>query len=129
MAPTKHEPAPSRLRQAEADDGEEDRGAHVHHGQRLDAADAVGHVAADRPHQRAGEDAGGGEEAGGLGVEAVLGVEVDGQRRGQADEAAEGHRVEEHEPPGVLVLEHFQVFGSDFGGGHSGASLASTSRR
>jgi hypothetical protein len=124
MAPTKASQRHPRFRQAEADDGEEDRGEDVHHGQRLDAADAVGDVAADRAHQRTGEDAGGGEEAGHLGVEPVLGVEVDDQRRGEADEAAEGHRVEEHEPPGVLVLEHLQVFGSVFGGGHSGASLA-----
>src|SRR5690606_8237261 len=30
-------------------------------------------------------------------------------------EAAESHRVEEHEPPRVLVLEHRQVFGEALG--------------
>ena len=34
------------FRQAEADDGQEDSGEDVHHGQRLDATDAVSHVAA-----------------------------------------------------------------------------------
>ena len=33
----------------------------------------------------------------------------------QPDEAAEGDRVEEHEPPGVLVLEHLEVFGEGLG--------------
>jgi hypothetical protein len=58
MAPTKASQRHPGFRQAEADDGEEDRREDVHHGQRLDAADAVGHVAADRAHQRTGEDAG-----------------------------------------------------------------------
>ena len=97
------------LGQAEADDRQEHRGKDVHQGQRLHATDAVGHIAADRPHQRTGEHAAGGEEARRLRIQPVLRIEVDHQRGRQTDEAAEGHRVEEHEPPGVLVLQHLQV--------------------
>ena len=99
------------LRQIEADHAEEEGREDIHHGQRLDAADTVSHVAANRAHQRTGKDAAGGEETGHLWIKPVLGVEVDDQRGSQTDEAAKGDRVEEHEPPGILVLEHFQVFG------------------
>jgi hypothetical protein len=43
------------------------------------------------------------------GVEAVVGVEVDGQRGGESDEAAERHGVEKHEPPRVPHAQHGEV--------------------
>ena len=81
----------------------------VHDAQRLDAADAIGERAADRPHQRADEHAGRGEVAGGHRIETVVGVEVDRERGGEADESAERHGVEEHEPPRVAHAQHGEV--------------------
>ena len=48
--------------------------------------------------------------------QAILAVEVDRQRRGQPDEAAEGDAVEEHEPPGIADLQHLDVLAPALGG-------------
>ena len=90
-------------------DDQRQRGERVHDAQRLDAADAIGERAADRPHERAEEHAGRGEVAGLHGIETVVGVEVDRERGGEPDEAAERHGVEEHEPPRVAHAQHREV--------------------
>jgi hypothetical protein len=102
--------------QAQGGQGEDD-------GQGPHPAEAVGQGPADRPDERAGEHAGGGEEAGDHRGQAVFGVEVDGQGRGQADEAAEGHGVEQHQPPGVRDLQHVHIFGQLLGRGLLGGVL------
>ena len=47
--------------------------------------------------------------AGGDRREAVLVVEVDRQERAEADEAAEGHTIERHQPPGVGEAEDLGI--------------------
>jgi hypothetical protein len=103
-------------RQAQGGQGEDD-------GQGPHPAEAVGQGPADRTDERSGEHAGGGEEAGDHRGQAVFGVEVDGQGRGQADEAAEGHRVEQHQPPGVRNLQHVHILGQLLGRGLLGRVL------
>ncbi len=87
----------------------------VHAQQGADAAETVRQGAAQWTHQAATEDAGGGVVAGGDRAQAILVVEVAGQGAGQADEAAEGHAIEEHEPPAVAVAQGLEVIGHGFG--------------
>ncbi len=42
-------------------------------------------------------------------------MEIAGQGAGQAEEAAKGHAVEEHEPPAVAVAQRLHVVGQRFG--------------
>ncbi|MNZ33280.1 hypothetical protein D3C78_506240 [compost metagenome] len=113
-----HEQAQGRYRagQIEAHGGDADRGDGIHRQQAADAADAVGERAAERTHQAASEYAGGGVVAGCYRIEAVLIVEVAGQGACQSEEAAEGHAVEEHEPPAVAIAQRLEVIGQRFGG-------------
>src|SRR5690606_40633763 len=67
-----------------------------------------------------GKDTGGGVQAGFHRVEAVLVVEVAGQGAGEAEEAAEGDAVEEHEPPAVAVAEGLEIVAQGLGPGPLG---------
>ncbi|MNE25845.1 hypothetical protein D3C80_1191870 [compost metagenome] len=102
-------------RQVETDCGNADGGHAVHAQQGADAAEAVGQGAAERAHQAAGEHAGSGVVAGSDRAQPVLVAEVAGQGAGQANEAAEGDTVEEHEPPAVTVAEGLEVVRHCFG--------------
>ncbi len=94
----------------EADEDQYHRRDAVHRGEHLDAADAIRERAADWPYQRAHEHAACGEVSGLHCVEPILGVEVDRKRRGETHEAAECHRVEQHEPPRIAHAQHGEIF-------------------
>ena len=85
-----------------ADDQEQHRDEAVDEAQRLDAADAIGDRAAERPDERAGEHAGRRGIAGVDRGEAVLVVEVDRQERARGRRSRRSVTlVEGHQPPGV----------------------------
>src|SRR3546814_13560186 len=49
--------------------------------------------------------------------------EVDAERRGKAGKAAEGHTIEQHEPPGICILERMQIGAQRLGTGLVGRIL------
>src|SRR3546814_12747227 len=60
---------------------------------------------------------GSGAIAGHDGGKAELIGEVDAERRGKAGKAAEGHTIEQHEPPGICILERMQIGAQRLGSG------------
>ncbi len=77
--------------------------------QRADAADAVGDQAADRPEAGAKCDDQRHEETRCHAGHMILNREIERQRVGKADEAAEGDEVEEHEPAAVGIAQQRAV--------------------
>src|SRR3546814_8501808 len=57
------------------------------------------------------------------GGKAELIGEVDAERRGKAGKAAEGHTIEQHEPPGICILERMQIGAQRLGSGLVGRIL------
>src|SRR3546814_19457295 len=49
--------------------------------------------------------------------------EVDAERRGKAGKAAEGHTIEQHEPPGICIFERMQIGAQRLGSGLVGRIL------
>ena len=73
------------------------------------AADPIRQPAADRAQQASGDDDQRREVAGAHLRDVILLVEERGQEAGEADEAAEGQRIESAEPQRVRLLQHAGV--------------------
>src|SRR5579883_3497959 len=115
-ADEQHAKSKPKLRQAETDDDESGDGDAIENGENAGAAEPVGYRAADRPHERAGEDASCSTIARRHRVELVLRIEIDAERRGEPGKAAERHRVVEHEPPRGGLTQDVEILGERPGG-------------